>query len=255
MKTCIAVICHKPVKFKDLNEQIYIPVEVGASYRDNHFFENLDNSGDNISNKNESYCELTGLYWLYKNHNFDIIGLVHYRRFFMKSNFCLRKKLINILGEDKIKSILANYDIILPKKRHYYIETNYSHYVHAHKKEALDIMINIVKEREPDYYMSLQKHLKSRSGHYFNMFIASSNVAVPLLDWIFSILNEVEKNINIDEYLGAERRVFGYLSELLFDVYCYKNKLRIRNQKYLFFEKQNRVKKGLNFLLRKIKIR
>ena len=250
--TKIIIACHKKIDNLPSFPE-YLALEVGASNHINNFLINKDNSGDNISEKNPSFCELTGIYWAYKNLNYNIIGLVHYRRFFMKSFFCIRKKVNNVIKEKEIKNILSSYDIILPKKRHYYIETNYTHYIHAHKKEALDITREIIKNNFPDYSSSFEKHLRNRSGHYFNMFIAKKEIAEPMLDWMFSILFELEKRINVDEYVDAEKRVFGYISELLFDTYCESNELRIKNQKYLFFEKQNRVLKIFNFVKRKVK--
>ena len=100
---------------------------------------------------------------------------------------------------------------------------------------------------------SYEKHMKKRSGHYFNMFIVKKAIGEPMLNRIFSILFELENKINLNDYNDAERRVFGYISELLFDVYCEKNKLKIKNQKYLFFEKQNWFLKGFKFIIRKIK--
>ena len=87
-KIDIIVVSHKSYKMPSFS--IYLPLEVGADSRDEHFFELKDNTGNNISNKNPYYCELTGLYWAYKNLNdYDILGLVHYRRYFMKNNFCV----------------------------------------------------------------------------------------------------------------------------------------------------------------------
>ena len=246
----LVIACHKKVDSIPKNK-IYLPLEVGASLHEENFYDAKDNTGINISDKNASFCELTGLYWAYKNLDFDVLGLVHYRRYFMKSSFCLRKNLNNVIDEKRINKIFNKYDVILPKKRHYYIESNYSHYVHAHKKEALDITREIIKENFPDYLNSFDEHMKKRSGHYFNMFIGKKEIIVPFLDWMFSILFELENRINLENYVGAEKRVFGFVSELLFDVYFKKNNLKIKSQKYLFFEKQNWFKKGLNFIKRK----
>ena len=248
----ILLICHKPTK-NIPESDIYLPLEVGASLRDEHFLDNLDNTGDNISNKNPSYCELTGLYWAFKNLDYDVLGLVHYRRLFMKSNLCVRKDIKNVLTEKEINKLLSAYDMILPKKRHYYIETNYSHYIHAHNKEALDKTGEIIERFYPEYHSYFQKHMKKRTGHYFNMFIAKKEIINPLLTWMFDILFRLEKEIDLNDYQGIERRVFGYISELLFDVYISKNNLKIKNQKYLFFEKQNWAKKIFDFVKRKFK--
>ena len=251
-KIDIIVVSHK--KYKTPSFFIYFPIEVGASSREEHFFELKDNTGDNISDKNPYYCELTGLYWAYKNlDDYDVLGLVHYRRYFMKNNFCLRKNLNNVITEKQINKILSSKDIILPKKRHYYIETNYSHYIHSHPKEPLDKTRNIIKKFYPDYLSSFDKHMKKRSGHYFNMFIAKKEIIVPFLDWLFDILFKLEKEVDISSYSTYDQRVYGFVSELLLDVYCLKNNLRIKNQKYLFFEKQNWFKKISNFISRKFK--
>lgn len=251
-KINIIVASHKSYKMPSFS--IYLLLEVGADIRDEHFFELKDNTGNNISKKNPYYCELTGLYWAYKNLNdYDVLGLVHYRRYFMKNNFCLSKNLKNVITEKQINKILMSKDIILPKKRHYYIETNYSHYIHSHPKEPLDKIRDIIKEFYPNYLSSFDKHMKRRSGHYFNMFIAKKEIIVPFLEWMFDILFKLEKEIDISSYSTYDQRVFGFVSELLFDVYCLKNKLRIKNQKYLFFEKQNWFFKISNFIKRKFK--
>ena len=86
MKVKILVACHK----KDVmaTQYPYEPIHVG---KDLHLDIDLgiitDNTGDNISNKNASYCELTAMYWAWKNlKDVDVIGLCHYRRYFSFSN-------------------------------------------------------------------------------------------------------------------------------------------------------------------------
>ncbi len=248
-KILICIASHKKGVFP--KEDIYLPVEVGAELRKEHFLVNLDNQGENISNKNPNYCELTGLYQVYKNYNYDILGLVHYRRYFVNSSFCFKKDLKNVIKTEKIEKLLYKYDIILPKKRHYYIETNYSHYIHSHKKEALDLTREIIKNDYSEYLDYFDKHMKKTSGHYFNMFIAKKQIIKPYLDMMFDILFKLEKMIDLNNYQGEDKRVFGFISELLIDVYCQKNNLRVKNQKYLFMEKQNWFKKIFNFLKRK----
>lgn len=245
----IGIISHKNIELP--NDDVYLPIEVGSSNRSEHFYENRDDQGINISDKNSSYCELTGFYYVYKNLDADIIGFVHYRRFFMKDGIFVSKKMKNILSGKEIDEKLQEYDFILPKKRHYFIESNYDHYCHAHKKEALDKTGEIIQRKYPDYYPSFQKHMKETSGHYFNMFIAKKENVQGYLDWVFDILFELEKEIDITQYNGYDKRVFGFISERLLDVYITANHLTYVNQNYRFMEKQNWFVKITHFLKRR----
>lgn len=250
MNIKLIIATHKNVEFP--KSPIYVPVQVNANKNQDHFLEVLDNQGNNISDKNDSYCELTALYEGVYNFDYDVIGLVHYRRYFADSSF-KKKSLKNVISSETIEDLLSKYDIILPKKRHYYIETNYSHYIHAHNKEALDKAREVIKEYYPNYLSSFDKVMKRRSGHYFNMFIAKKDLAMSYCDWMFDILSKVENQIDLSQYTGQERRVFGFVSELLMDVYVDTNNLKVRNQKYFFMEKQNWFKKIFNFIKRKFK--
>ena len=88
MKTAkIIVCCHK----QDImaNQEPYFPVHVGKALSDAKLGIQPDDEGKNISAKNRSYCELTGLYWAWKNlKNVDVVGLCHYRRYFDFHNQC-----------------------------------------------------------------------------------------------------------------------------------------------------------------------
>ena len=66
---------------------VYKPIQVGALATDELFAQLNDMTGESIADKNQYYCELTALYWVWKNQPFDdIIGLCHYRRFFYLNN-------------------------------------------------------------------------------------------------------------------------------------------------------------------------
>ena len=79
MSIKIIVATHKKAKMPTQNS--YLPIQVGASINPDLGY-TKDNTGENISNKNPYYSELTGLYWAWKNLDSDYIGLVHYRRYF-----------------------------------------------------------------------------------------------------------------------------------------------------------------------------
>ena len=91
MESEIFIIAHKECELPEIEG--YVPLAVGSvgkEFPDNYL---RDDKGDNISRKNDSYCELTGLYWLWRNCCKDYIGLVHYRRYFVKI-----KKTVKFMG-------------------------------------------------------------------------------------------------------------------------------------------------------------
>nr|WP_298564644.1 DUF4422 domain-containing protein [uncultured Phascolarctobacterium sp.] len=114
-------------------DKVYIPIHVGKNGKKDIGY-NGDDTGDNISDRNSAYCELTGFYWAWKNLNADYVGLVHYRRYFTKKGlFCrsIVKKRSDILTTKDWEKLLAENDIIVADKRNYWIETNEQHYLNA----------------------------------------------------------------------------------------------------------------------------
>ena len=116
-KIKIYVATHKPTKLLP-KDDIYTLLEVGA-YNKPEFCALRDNTGDNISEKNSSYCELTGLYWVWKNTNDDISGLCHYRRFFVKRLGYFLKVIFGInsciLKRKDIEKTISKYDAIITR--------------------------------------------------------------------------------------------------------------------------------------------
>ena len=106
------------------NDSVYFPLHVGKDSNHNETEFQPDNTGDNISSKNPKFCELTGLYWAWKNLKADYIGLVHYRRYFKLDKSICRseeKKFQHVLTTKQVEGLLEKADIILPKKRRYFI--------------------------------------------------------------------------------------------------------------------------------------
>lgn len=252
MKTDIYVVSHKDVPVP--SESIYVPVQVGPNEVNFTGFKR-DNTGKNMADKNANYCELTAQYWGWKNDVADVKGLVHYRRFFSNGSkhlFSNRKSKQNdILDQVHLNKLLEEFDLILPKKRHYYIETSWSHYEHAHHIKGLEESREVIKEFYPDYLITFDKVMKRRSAHMFNMFIAKDHVFDEYNRWLFDVLQKVEERVDITGYTVSEARIFGYISELLMDVWIDKNDINYTELPVMFMEKQNWIKKGGLFLKRK----
>ena len=230
----IIVATHK--KYEMPKGKYYLPLHVGAKNSNNLSYKK-DSTGDNISEKNPRFCELTGLYWAWKNSNKDYIGLVHYRRHFtLTPTAYIRKKnrIKYVLSTKEIDYLINNpdtnkdFDLILPKKRSYVIESVYSHYAHTHDEKPLKRTRSIIKRVSPEYLPEFDKLKERKSAHMFNMMIGDKKIIDAYCKWLFKVLFELEKELEKDEdiqkkYNTFQKRFYGRISELLFDVWLYTN--------------------------------
>ena len=246
----LLVATHKPYDFPKSN--IYYPIEVGAALRESSLGYLRDDFGKNISNKNGSFCELTALYWAWQNsfaEDVEYIGLVHYRRYFSGDS---KFGDVTILSEEKIKKLLSSYDIILPKKRNYYIETVYSHYKHAHHIDDLEILRETIEQISPEYSDSFDRVMRQRGLYLYNMFIMSDYHFDSYCKWLFQILSMLESKIDISDRDDYQKRLFGFLGERLLNVWLYQNKLKVAEVSVVNIEGENLLKKGIDMISRMI---
>ena len=217
----IIIATHK--KYRMPGEHIYLPLHVGAEGKLDVNGNELnlgyikDNTGENISKLNASFCELTGLYWAWKNLKTDYIGLVHYRR-----HFCIKKNKElwkSILDYEQLKVYLKKVKVFTPTKRRYYIETLYSHYKHTHYDVQLDETRKIIEERYPEYITSYNRVLKHTYGYMFNMMIMEKTCLSEYCSWLFDILFELRKKIDMPALSSYQGRFYGRVSEILFNVW------------------------------------
>jgi len=159
--------------------------------------------------------------------------------------------------EEKFKHVLtlkeANQlfectDILLSKKRKYYIESLYSHYKHTLHIETLDLAGDIIKEKYPEYAKEFENLKKRTSAHMFNMFILKKCEYDRYCKWLFAILFELEKRVDFKKYDSFHARFFGRVSELLLDVYIRTNQLSYKEIRVIDMQKINWWKKGTSFL-------
>ncbi len=179
-----------------------------------------DSVADNISEKNGSYCELTALYWIWKNCRSEYVGLEHYRRYFLMHNQPISKR--------QALKILKKRDLIVSDK-YYTKPTLYEQYDKAHVGSDLDCIREIVREKYPDYLPSLEAVYQSHGAYYFNMFIARKTLLDDYCSWLFPILFELETKIDNSARNSYQARTFGFVAERLFNVYILKNKLKVKS--------------------------
>lgn len=232
-------------------ESMYRPIQVGAIGKDD-FGYLRDDMGIHISEKNSNYCELTAIYWAWKNIKTDYIGLCHYRRYFSNlSSFFFAGTIYDALSKEECKKILKSYDCIVPKKRNYYIETVASHYEHAHNRDDLEALKKIVEESFPSYVEAWDKVMNGRRLHLYNMFIMKWDDFDEYCQFVFACLDRLEEKIDISLYSDYEARVYGFLTERLFNVWLVHKGLKIKELNVINLEPINWRKKIWNFLKRK----
>ncbi len=268
MKNAVIIVAtHK--KYEMPKDSVYLPVQVGARENKSIGYQR-DDDGENISIKNPYFCELTGFYWGIKNLDCKYIGLVHYRRHFTMSTKNLKskeEKLENVLSGKQLQKLIdKKYDLILPKRRRYFIETLYSHYDHTLHIEPLNMVRDIIAEECPEYLAEFDRIQKRRGAHMFNMMIGRKSILKQYSEWLFNILFKLEDEIE-KEHIGKKydkfhSRFYGRISELLFDVWLYTNfpeakeeleskYIKIKELKVIDIESTNWLKKGYSFLMAK----
>ena len=245
----IFVVMHKNIEVPNIDNN-FINLLVGQQNNITLSSNNTvyDNTFDNISNQNKYFCELTGLYWIWKNVDSDIIGLCHYRRYFSKKYFSKNKKYLCNSGD--FKKYLDNYDIVVPKifVTKYLL---YKGYEIGHHFEDMQLCYQIIKDKYPEYIESFNLVMNSDRLIMFNMFVAKKNVIDEYCKWLFDILFEVQKLSNYLNYDDYQKRVFGFLAERLFTIWIEYNKNRLR----IKYQYVNAFNSSFLFLLRNIVFR
>ena len=231
-----------------------------------------DDTGDNISARNRNFCELTGIYWLWKNYaaigDPARIGFMHYRRHFIFNDQKFREYTptekhekpyakINVgdiydgyaaefgLDDATIRRETAKYDVILPEKCDLSlmdvksIREDYVKLIPGTKEKDLEILRKVVRRVRPDYADLLNERLARPDKRCFQSFVLRKEIFFDYCEFLFGCLAEVDRRVNTKKYSVNGQRTMGYLGEILFDLYFSR---LVRDGKY-------RVKElGMTFL-------
>jgi lipopolysaccharide biosynthesis glycosyltransferase len=229
-----------------IENDVLVPIQVGRELAKTPLADMIgDDTGDSISKLNPAFCEMTAIYWAWKNaaRNDEYIGFFHYRRL-LDFNTDEKRKITQhgvivepryydgLLDEygltpERIRQTIEGYDLVLPQAfdvRNVGEDTVQFQYSNAAKHHARDFTLlgDIIKRLSPGDYGYFRRVAR---GHYFyptNVFVARQSIFEVYCAWIFPILFELHKSIDISQYDAAERRAVGYLAERLFSVFVAK---------------------------------
>ncbi len=232
----ILVACHKAAS-NIRQDDIYMPIQVGkALHPELDLGFQCDNTGDNISEKNASYCELTALYWAWKNlKDVDYIGLCHYRRYFDLANEELRKS-------------INSCDILMAKPLT--LSTSvYKELVYWTSLEDSTIFIDSILSLFPEYKEDvISYYFMSNRFSQCNMMLMSKKIFDEYCNFIFPILKYTESRIKISGYT-RQRRVLGYLAETALGLWTKHNCINVKTVGIIKDKPANRI----NNLIRDIR--
>ena len=236
----IFVSAHKNV---DLFDSLVLqPVQVGAKNAEHRFsWAFHDDEGDNISELNPLYCELTTQYWSWKNVDADYYGFCHYRRYFdfgntehkenqfgeiidgfideaTKERYCLDDASINqvVRGADVVTTRMQDIRSYMGEN-----STIRSQYDAAPKLfvEDLDRVIDILVARHPEYEQDAKAFLAGHTGRFCNMFIMKKEIFHDYCAWLFPLLEEFVASADMSLYSKEGLRTPGHLAERLLNIY------------------------------------
>lgn len=254
-----AVICN----------QIYIPVACGSIYAKNPNSQFVrDDKGDNISQKRKSFCEFTVQYWGWKNVIADYYGLCHYRRYLTFSKKRFRANVQNqvmeglldnhniakydLLNEKRMRKIIENYDVVANEAADVdYIPTPlgcqhsvYDHWV-AHDgvfidKRVLPLLVETIHRLAPEYDQAAKEYLAGKWHRGYNCYVMKKSLFYQMCEFQFSILFDLEKQLDKNGLANKYERTIGYMGEILYGIFIYylqkQGVYRIKELQLVYFE-------------------
>ena len=209
------------VKFEPPQNPIYVPLHVGRYGKADLGYQG-DDTGENISDLNYLYGELTGLYWIWQNvTDVDYVGLCHYRRYFISGDK-------QVMDKAEYLAVLREYDAIVPKA----IDcaegrTYYEQFSRAHNCHDLDAVEYALKKLYPEYALAYDKAMQGHIAYGGNLVVTRLAILRSYAEWLFTIFVEAGEMIDVSGYDAYHKRVYGFLSEQMFYVYALANHLKL----------------------------
>lgn len=223
-KIAILVCAHKPDEHIR-NYPPYKAIQVGSALlpeMDLGFLK--DNVGENISEKNPMYCELSAIYWGWKNiKNVEYLGLAHYRRYFDID-----------INETNVDKLMKGYDMMVVKG---YKTVDFSFnkrgVTYATSQEDFWLYIDTFLYMRPEYKSEIIDYFVNCNKYTpFTMFLAKKEVYDDFCEFVFPVFFELEKRIPMHPY-SRQNRFMAYFGEWTLGLYIYCKHLKVKRVPYV----------------------
>ncbi len=220
LNNALTVFVATHVKFNPPDNPIYVPLHVGKYGKPDMGYLG-DDTGENISDLNFLYGELTGLFWIWQNvHDLDYAGLCHYRRYFINSK-------MQAMGKGEYLDLLEHCDAIVPKHADCEGNNYYEHFGMSHNIRDLDAVERALKRLYPFYAKAWDTAMSGTIYYWGNLVVTRLEILKAYAEWLFNIFAEASDEIDVSGYDDYHRRVYGFLSEQMFYVFALANGLRL----------------------------
>lgn len=196
-------------------------VQVGTVFSERKEADFYDDEGDSISDKNKNYCELTGLYWIWKNqvlqdmnYTNKYYGLSHYRRF------------LDFSDKDVWKLQENDIDVVLPYPMPYEPDIAQHHKRYLNDQEW-NAVVTAMQELYPEYVEAMHSILKQEYFYNYNIIAAKGKVLNEYCSWLFPLLFRIEE-LNDPKKEKMPNRYMGYIGETLETIYFMYHKRHLK---------------------------
>lgn len=246
-------------KFVSLDKTGICPIQVGNAA--DSFCELRDNSADNIAQYNHVLSELTAHYWVWKNHDTDVVGFCHYRRFLLPENLIdwlneyaqkpyanlppggvgnyasgyvinaseLLEKLKTINYIDLLSSALESTDVLLPAPNKLPEGSFLKQYGNAHTLEPFFTMLAVIARKDNNLAKKAHRFFTTHPHAYWNnLYITRRECFEEFCEFQFEVLRPMlaqQRTFN-DPY---QQRYGAFLSERLFNFWLWHRNLSVKH--------------------------
>lgn len=234
-----------------INNPLYINVRCGAALDRRKGIAMLgDDTGDNISDKRRSFCELTVQYWAWKNVEADYYGLCHYRRYLSFSPQRFPKtdehnmipepvltggaaRRYGLLDRKKMERLISGSDVVVSEYapvRNIRALGGEQSTVRAlwdtydgvfFEKSVIDLMFELIDALSPEYSKSAREYFEGGLHRGFNCYILKKELFDRLCAFQFPILFEVERRLDTTGYTETMLRTPAFVGEMLYGIFIY----------------------------------
>lgn len=213
----IYVVKHKPYKLPSLPKN-YKTICVGG-YSQSNAINCLQ--GENIQYLNGKINQLTAFYWLWKNSKDPIIGVNHYRRFFVNDQK-------QILTAPQIEDILSKGNDAICHHCELSWNSIGGNCISSGLSEGINAFNILYKYFPRDYEKQFNIVMNSNQFQVANLIITSEQIFKDYCKWLFSFIINAANQFSPRIYAKEQaRRAMGFMGEAMLSIWLMKNKIKI----------------------------